>query len=202
VRPFYTFVVVLSWPVVGLLYRLRVRGREHLPEGGFVLASNHLSNFDPWPLATSLFPKRELRFMAKSELFENALLGALLKGVGAFRVQRGQADTEAMRTSLAILRDGGVLAMFPQGTRSKKGRRRKLAPKPHPGAARIALQAGVPIIPVAIKGTDRLLALGPFRVTFGPAIPMNDLRGSGRKDAAEVVTQRLFEAIARLESSP
>ena len=91
VSPLYLFVGTLSWPFVRGLYRLRVRGLEHLPEGGFVLAANHTSNFDPWPLGIPLLPHRQLRFMAKSELF-NPVLAPLLRAGGAFKVRRGEGD--------------------------------------------------------------------------------------------------------------
>src|SRR6184192_1228897 len=96
VAPIYLFAGLISWPVVVGLYRLRARGIEQLPEGGFVLAANHTSNFDPWPLALPLFPRRQLRFMAKSELF-NPILKPILAGGGAFPVRRGEADLEAIR---------------------------------------------------------------------------------------------------------
>src|SRR5213596_844531 len=92
---FYLALGSMSWLPVKLLYRLRATGLEHVPrEGGFVLAANHTSNFDPWPLALPLFPRRWLRFMAKSELF-NPILKPILLGGGAFPVRRGEADLEA-----------------------------------------------------------------------------------------------------------
>src|ERR671939_81898 len=106
--PLYLLVGFISLPVVRTLFRLRARGLENLPEGGFVLAANHVSNFDPWPLALPLFPRRYLRFMAKSELF-NPVLGPLLKGGGAFRVRRGESDREAIRTAVELVRAGAIV---------------------------------------------------------------------------------------------
>src|SRR5438477_7766253 len=112
VAPLYLFIGFVSWPVVMGLYRLRVQGLEHIPEGGFVLAANHTSNLDPWALGLPLFPKRQLRFMAKSELF-NPILGPILNAGGAFPVRRGEGDLEAIRTAVELVRAGEVVVMFP-----------------------------------------------------------------------------------------
>jgi hypothetical protein len=99
--PFYMFAGVVSQPIKWL-YRLRAEGVENVPkEGGFVLAANHLSNFDPWPLGLPLFPKRYLRFMAKSELFWWPL-GPIIRSGGGFQVRRGEGDIEAMRTAIDL----------------------------------------------------------------------------------------------------
>src|ERR671930_1058629 len=140
VSPLYLLIGVVSWPVVKGLYRLRVEGLEHLPEGGFVLAANHTSNFDPWPLGIPLLPRRQLRFMAKSELF-NPILAPILRAGGAFKVRRGEGDVEAMRTAVELVRGGEIVVMFPEGTRQRKGLRKKHEARAHSGAARIALAA-------------------------------------------------------------
>ena len=88
----YQLIGGASWPIVRGLYRLRSQGVEHLPEGGFVLAANHTSNFDPWPLAMPLWPDRFLRFMAKSELFWWPLRVFIQSG-GGFPVRRGERDS-------------------------------------------------------------------------------------------------------------
>src|SRR5437667_3946752 len=124
VLPVYLLAAAISWPFVKLGFRLRARGLEHLPEGGFVLAANHTSNFDPWPLALPLFPRRWLRFMAKSELYWWPL-GYLLNGGGAFPVRRGEGDADAIAKAVELCRAGEVVVMFPEGTRRKKGLRKK-----------------------------------------------------------------------------
>jgi 1-acyl-sn-glycerol-3-phosphate acyltransferase len=194
----YLFAGFLSWPVVVGVYRLRARGVEHLPEGGFVLAANHTSNFDPWPLGIPLLP-RQLRFMAKSELF-NPLLTPLLKAAGAFRVRRGEGDVEAMRTAVELVRSGEIVVMFPEGTRRAKGLRKKRLARAHTGAARIALTAGAPLVPAAISGTDRLLRLGPLRVAFGEPLDLSDLAGLDQKRASVEATERLMARIDELHS--
>src|SRR5262249_547856 len=123
--PFYMFVGVVSWPVLHGLYRLRSQGDENLPEsGGFVLAANHTSNFDPWPLAMPLWPRRFLRFMAKSELYWWPLK-LIVDAGGGFPVRRGERDVEAIRTAVQLAREGNVVAMFPHGTRQTKGLTKK-----------------------------------------------------------------------------
>src|SRR5690242_21662407 len=185
----YNVVAVLSWPVLHGLYRLRVQGRENVPEsGGFVLACNHLSNFDPWPLGMPLWPKHWLRFMAKAELYWwPATL--ILNAAGAFPVHRGRADVEAVHTAVRLAQEGNVVVMFPEGTRRKKGLVKKHHARARSGAARIALDAGVPLVPAAVAGTDRLLALGPLRVAFGTPIELEDLLASDdRRQAAQEAT--------------
>jgi 1-acyl-sn-glycerol-3-phosphate acyltransferase len=200
VRPnaFYLFVGAISWPVMHGLFRFRAEGVENLPpSGGFVLAANHASNLDPWALGMALWPRRWLRFMAKSELYWWPLKAVLDAG-GCFPVRRGERDVEALRMAIELARAGGVIAMFPEGTRRKKGLRKKYQPRAHTGAARIALEAGVPLVPAAIAGTDRLARLGPLRVRYAPPIRLDDL-GSDQSSAAREATQRLMAEIARLE---
>ena len=191
-------IALLSWPLLYLLFRLRARGREHLPQGGYVLAANHNSNFDPWPLGLPLFPRRYLRFMAKSELFWTPFK-QFATAAGAFPVRRGEADTEAIERAVELCREGHIVVMFPEGTRRKKGIRKKYEARAHTGAARIALEAGVPLIPAGIVGTDRLGRLAQLRVEYGPPVPLDDL--DGRDDAPQVATERLMAAIGELERS-
>jgi 1-acyl-sn-glycerol-3-phosphate acyltransferase len=189
----YSAIAALSWPIARLAFRYRASGRENLPaEGGFVLAAGHVSNLDPWPLGLGLWPRRFLRFMAKSELFWFPL-GPALAAAGAFKVHRGRADRAAIETAVRLARDGHVIAMFPEGTRRRKGLRKRHRAEAHSGAARIAIDAGVPLVPAGIKGTDGLRRLAPWRVTYGPPVELSD-------DAAET-TKRLMAAIHELESS-
>jgi 1-acyl-sn-glycerol-3-phosphate acyltransferase len=200
VRPsrFYLLVGVISWPVLHGLFRLRAEGRENLPtEGGYVLAANHFSNFDPWLLGMPLWPQRYLRFMAKSELFWWPM-SAVIRAGGGFKVRRGERDLEAMETAIQLARDGNVVAMFPHGTRERKGLAKKHRQMAHTGAARIAFEAGVPLVPAAIAGTDRLARLGPLRVRYGSPVPVEDLREKEPGRAAREATRRLISEIERL----
>jgi 1-acyl-sn-glycerol-3-phosphate acyltransferase len=191
--PAYLLIGLVTYLPVKLLFRMRARGRENVPsEGGAVLAANHTSNFDPWPLGLPLFPRRYLRFMAKSELYWFPL-SLVLKAAGAFKVRRGEGDVEAIQKAVELCRSGQIVVMFPEGTRRKKGLRKKWEARPHTGAARIAREAGVPLIPAAIKGTDRLTRVGPLRVVYGQPVEQSD-------DTQET-TERLMEEIYRLEAT-
>jgi 1-acyl-sn-glycerol-3-phosphate acyltransferase len=198
--PVYVLVAALSWPVLYGLFRLRARGREHLPEGGYVLAANHNSNFDPWPLGMPLFPRRYLRFMGKSELFWTPFK-QFATAAGAFPVRRGERDTVAIDTAIELCREGHVVVMFPEGTRRKKGLRKRHEATAKTGAARIALEAGVPLVPAGIAGTDRLSRLARLRVAYGDPVFLDDLAGLEPRAAAELATERLMAEIHRLEDS-
>ena len=201
-RPSWLYFVLasLSWPLLLVVYRLRWQGRENVPPGGCVLAANHWSNFDPWPLGIPLFPRRFLRFMAKKELFWQPL-GWVVKAGGGFPVDRGKRDQQAIDTAVELCRAGHVVVMFPEGTRRAKGLRKKYEARWHNGAARIALAADVPLVPAGIAGTNRLKRLGPLRVAYGPPVETADLVGLDESVAAQRATDRLRVAIAELEAS-
>ena len=195
-RPTRTYhaVAFLSWPILHGPFRLHARGRENIPRsGGMVLACNHVSSFDPWPLGLPLWPQRMLRFMAKSELYWFPLT-LVLNGAGAFPVRRGQQDAEAIANAVRLAREGNVVAMFPEGTRRRKGLVKRFEARPRTGAARIALEADVPLVPAAVSGTDKLLRLGPLRVAYGEPIDTTGLD-------AQQATDRLMAAIEQLEAS-
>lgn len=184
-----------------LLLRPKATGVENVPrEGGFVLAANHLSNFDPWAVGLPIFPWRYLRFMAKSELWWFPL-GPIIKAGGAFKVRRGERDADAIERAVQLAREGHAVVVFPEGTRRRKGLVKKHQARAHTGAARIALGADVPLIPAAIKGTDKLRMLGPLRVTYGTPVPLDDLAGRDWREAAQEATDRLMTEIARLEQT-
>ena len=184
----YRFLGIVSHPVVYGVFRLETHGLERLPRGGFVLAANHESNFDPWPLGMPLLPRRWLRFMAKSELYWWPL-SVVLDAGGAFKVRRGTGDLEAIETAVGLVRDGEIVMMFPEGTRRTKGLRKTRQARAHTGAARIAHDAGAPLVPAAIKGADQLSRL-KLKVAYGePFEPGED---------AQAATDRLMSDIERL----
>ena len=194
----YNTVAVLSFPVIRGLYRLSWTGLDRLPpEGGFVLAANHTSSLDPWPLGFPLWPKRQLFFMGKVELF-NPVLGPILRAGGAFPVRRGEGDLDAIEAAEEICRKGGIVAMFPEGTRQTKGLRKKFAHRPRSGSARIAMEAGVPLVPAAVKGSDKLLRLHKLKVGYGDPVPYDDLLELPPRDAHQAATERLMERIYAL----
>jgi 1-acyl-sn-glycerol-3-phosphate acyltransferase len=147
-----------------------------------------------------LWPRYFLRFMAKSELYWWPLT-YVLNGGGAFPVHRGQGDTQAIETAIALAREGHAVTMFPEGTRRKKGLVKRFEARPRSGAARIALEAGVPLVPAALKGTDKLLRLGKLSVAYGPPVDIDDLRGGELAESARIATERLMAKIYELEAS-
>lgn len=200
-RPSFVYLLVgaVSWPLVRYVYRVRWHGRANVPSrGGLVLACNHVSNFDPWPLSLGVFPRRFLRYMAKRELFWWPL-SFVLRACGCFPVDRENPGREALATAVELCRDGNVVVMFPEGTRRAKGLRKRHEAQPQTGAARIALRAGVPLVPAAVAGTDRLARLGRLEVAYGSPLVLADLAGLPRREAAEIATERLMAAIAELE---
>jgi 1-acyl-sn-glycerol-3-phosphate acyltransferase len=137
--------------VLALFTRCRVEGLHRVPRtGSFLLVSNHLSLVDP-PVLGALLPRR-VTFMAKWELFGTPVIGWVVKWYGAFGVKRGQADRQALRMATEVLERGGVLGMFPEGTRSKTGELQEA----HQGAALVAMATSGTILPVAVTGTEQL----------------------------------------------
>ena len=198
--PLYYLVGVVSVPVLRLVFRLSSSGREHIPDGGCVLASNHWSNLDPWPLGVPLFPRRYLRFMAKSELYWFPL-SRFLSACGAFPVRRGERDTVAIERAVELCRQGHIVVMFPEGTRRQKGMRKRHEAKWRSGSARIALEAEVPLVPAAVVGTERLSRLARLKVAYGRPLDLADLEGLPLEEAAAAATERLRAAVESLEAS-
>jgi 1-acyl-sn-glycerol-3-phosphate acyltransferase len=200
VHPFYFLLGLVSWPFIRLLFRERIRGADNLPPGGFVLAPNHVSNLDPWPLGMPLWPQRQLHWMAKVELFK-PVVGRIITWGGAFPVRRGERDEGAIDTAVERVRAGDIVVIFPEGTRKEKGLVKRHQSRPRTGAARVALRAGAPLVPAAIGGTDRLLRLGPLKVAYGPPVELSDLEGIEEREAAREATDRLMAAIAKLQET-
>jgi 1-acyl-sn-glycerol-3-phosphate acyltransferase len=196
---------LVRWLVAGTshaLFRLRLRGRERLPQhGGYVLAPSHRSMMDI-PFAGWL-TRRRLRYMGKQSLFDVPALGWLFTILGGFPVQRDGTDRRALRESIAMLRAGEILLVYPEGTRQHGPKIQPL----QPGAAYLALRAGVPIVPVGIAGTEEILRghpgkfphFGRVAIVVGePIVPV--ARASGLVPRAEVdaVTAQLHDALQAL----
>jgi 1-acyl-sn-glycerol-3-phosphate acyltransferase len=148
----YSLVRVVSRPYCRLLYSLRTEDIERVPvEDPVILAPNHFSGMDHW--FVGLLLPRQVRFMAKSQLFKGPALEFVLSHAGAFPVRRGQHDEESMITATTILDRGGVLVMYIEGGRSRTG---QIGTKAKPGIGRLALETGAPVVPVAIYGSERV----------------------------------------------
>ena len=144
---FYGFAQKVCLIFFKLYFKINVKGLENIPpgEGKFILISNHQSNLDPVMLGLYI-KNRRLFFMAKQELFKIPILSFIIKKLGAFPVKRGSKDFGAIKTAKDLVNCGKMLAMFPEGTRSRDG---KLS-KPKVGFAKIALETGAKIIPCSI----------------------------------------------------
>ncbi len=204
-RPLYAFVRLLATVLLRLLwFRFRVTGAENVPaEGPAILAPNHKNFLDAFFIGLAL--RRHVRYMAKVELFKGPLAWLFLR-LGAFPVRRGESDTEALQTSRAILGAGGLVVVFPEGTRVEQP---DALGSPHHGAGRLALETGAPIVPAAITGTSHLWRgalpkLKRVQLAFLPKVapqPAED-----RDEVSELIEDRVWPAVreeyGRLRTNP
>jgi 1-acyl-sn-glycerol-3-phosphate acyltransferase len=204
-RPLYAIVRAIVAPLFRLWFRMHVSGADHIPASGpAIVTPNHKSFWDSFFIGVST--RRHLRFMAKEELVR-ARYGPLLVRLGAFPVRRGQADEDALETARVVLRQGGLLALFPEGTRIRDPDE---LGHPRRGAGRLALETGAPLVPAAITGTERLF-WGPIpkprrvQVAFSEPIPVSELTASP-EGAAELVEEMLWPEVEgefrRLQARP
>ncbi len=187
--PFRVFLTFTLTRLFRLVMDLRVEGVENFPlEGPVIVAANHVTNFDVFPMQIAL--PRPIFFMGKAELFRNPVMDVILRNLGAFPVYRGEHDQWAIRHARKVLEHGQTLGMFPEGTRNR-GRGLRVAKT---GTARLAIEMGCPIVPMAVVGSDRILKTLPrradVRVTLLPPI----LPEPG--DSPLELTDRLMYAIA------
>jgi len=185
----YSFAKTVVYGILKPIYRFEVIGADKFPkEGGILLCSNHIDNLDP-PVVGINAP-RPVNFMAKEELFNLPLLKSILPGVRAFPVKRGMSDRDALRRAIKLLKDGEVVGLFPEGTRSKDGQ----LGKGFSGAGFFALRGDANVVPCAIIGPYK-----PFKrlkVVYGDAIDMQPYRE--RKASPEEVTAVIMAHIAEL----
>jgi len=203
----YRITRVVVQMVLPLLGGITVIGGENIPESGpVILAPNHRAYMDPPYL--SMVTKRQLRMMAKEELFVVPLLGPLIKALGAFPVKRGSADRSAIRRAMDELKAGHVLGIFPEGKRADPG---TLEPA-EKGFALIAKQTGVPIVPIALEGTDRVhpmhakrLFRAHVKATIGKPMTAAQMLAANpdpSKDALTIIGEATTHAIAALMTEP
>lgn len=168
----YNFVTLVLIFYFKTFYKLTIIGEENIPiTGAVIICPNHISNLDPPLVASASRRIRKISFMAKSELFKYKILSRALHSLGAFPVKRGEADRNALKTSLKILNNEGCLGIFPEGTRRKIGNKEGFSS----GATSLALKANAPIIPVSIKGEYKLFK--PLTITFGTPSNLDDFKG-------------------------
>lgn len=181
--PFYAFVRGFVKLLFRLFWHFRVRGAEHVPrQGGLIVAANHISYFDPPAVGCAL--PRQLTYMAKSELFDIPVFGKLIGALGAYPINRGRGDIGAIKRSVALLREGHAIAMFPEGTRNFEGKSGAQA-----GVALLASLSGAPIVPAYVGGTDALARLGPITVTFGAPLAVERSQKASRDDLVKITDE-------------
>src|SRR5438876_603353 len=195
VNPFlYWTLRALFVPTFLIYFRMQRIGREHLPRSGpLLLASNHRSFLDPFVIGTLV--RRPVYYMAKRELFQKRWQAWLLSALGAFPVDRGAGDGEAMRTARAILERGDCVVVFPEGTRIRRGPLQT----PRRGVGRLALETGAPVVPVAVHGTEHVrrgwrIRPRKVRVRVGRPLLFGTTQGSSPELAAGV-TARVWTCV-------
>jgi len=185
----YTLVRLLISAPTWLLYRVRATGVGNVPKDGpLLLAPNHFSQMDHF--FVGLYLRRKVRFMAKSQMFGPPVLTYIYKHGGVFPVRRGRHDEEAFKTAFTILDQGGMLLVYAEGGRSRSGE----LGEPKPGIGRIALESGVPVVPVAIHGSAgvrrwRRFRFPKVRVQFGEPLSFPVEREPSRERQLEVATE-------------
>lgn len=184
-------------PGLRFLYRVEVAGRERIPEAGpCIIVANHESLIDPFVLG--LATRRVIRYMAKAELWRNRLLALVMEGFGGFPVERGRGDSSSVSRARRLLEKGEIIGIFPQGT-CLPLRHRPFFRTP----ARLALETGAPVVPVALIGTEQILrphrfklGLPTVRVLVAEPIPVEQQRPTAA--AAKALTNRLEGVVSDL----
>lgn len=176
-------------------YHVKVEGRENLPSGGYVIASNHRSYADP-PLIAVTSGCSKFSFVAKAELFRNPFFGWLIKKLGAFPVSRGNGDLSVIDDSVSKIKEGRRLVIFPEGTRSLTGK----VGKGKTGVALIAARAGVPVVPAGIVYDGKLRFRTKVTVKYGKPILPSELSLSSEPTPHELkeVKGKIMGAIVDL----
>ncbi len=198
--PFYRFSYNLVTLLMKIFFRLHVEGRENFPEGPFMIVANHVSYLDP-PLV-GILPDRQVFFMAKSELFHTPIVAPIIKGLGAFPVVRESADMKAIRYSISLLKEGKIVGIFPEGSRSETGDIKE----GELGMALLVKQAKVPIVPCHLRGTHHpvhfkgiIPVFNRVSVTIGEPITFEAHSvGSTSKEKMKYFTEKVMEELKRL----
>jgi 1-acyl-sn-glycerol-3-phosphate acyltransferase len=192
---FYWFIRALFVPFFLVYFRMQRVGREHLPRSGpLLLASNHRSFLDPFVIGTLV--KRPVYYMAKRELFEKRWQAWALNALGAFPVDRGAGDGDALETARAILARGDCVVVFPEGTRVRPGP----LGEPRRGIGRLALETGAPVVPVAVIGSDAVrrgwrIRPRKVRLRVGPPLRFPTVESCSPALAAGV-TERIWACVS------
>lgn len=190
---FYKFIYCIVAPVFRIFYRVRVTGRENIPEGASVICGNHTALTDPFFIAIAMGRKRLPIFMAKIELFKVPVVSFILRKIRAIPVDRGAADIAPIKTAISELKAGNKVAIFPEGTRVDGDEANADAAKT--GAAMIASRAGVDIVPMYISAKKHIF--GKVNVIIGEPVNLDSFEGSGSAKYKKAI-HHVFEEILRM----
>jgi 1-acyl-sn-glycerol-3-phosphate acyltransferase len=201
-EPVYEGVRILMQAHAGITYRARAIGAEHVPNGPVILAPNHASFMDHF--FTGAYIRRRVQFMGKSQMFKASPLTWVYSHGGVFPVRRGHHDEEAFQTAFAILARGGAVVMYCEGGRSRTG---GLAEEARPGIGRLALESGVPVVPVAILGSYQVrnwkkLHFPKVTIQYGEPFRFEVVEHPDRdqqQQAADLIFARIKSLHAQLE---
>ncbi len=190
---FYSFMRVLAFIVLMPIFFIRVIGKANLKvEGGGVIIAHHTSNWDPIILGF-IVKHKPVCYLAKEELFKGAAARFFLRKLNAISISRGKGDLSAIKTALTALKEGKLIGIFPEGKRSKDG---SILPFGQ-GAALMALRAGVPVVPVYIKGGYKLFH--QVKVFAGPPIYLDKVfEGKANSDTVKSATAYLQDKITEM----
>ena len=178
-------------PIVRLLYPLRIHHPERLPDGPMVVCATHSNLVDPILLMIALTVRRFPRFLAKKELFSIPVIGAFLRWIGMIPVDRGNADISSIRSALSVLKDNGIIGIFPAGTRVQEDQ----AAQAKTGAVMLASRTGAPLLPVWMPRKKR--AFHKVDVVIGEAYTLPKLRGGAEY---RIHAEELMRRIGLLKS--
>ncbi|SKA83192.1 1-acyl-sn-glycerol-3-phosphate acyltransferase [Caloramator quimbayensis] len=188
---FYNFAKYLMWILFHLIYRVEVVGTENIPKDeGVIICPNHFAFGDP--VVVGITCPRQVRYMAKKELFKNPFVRIILKGLGAYPVKRGEADLNAIKMTLKLLKDKKIVGLFPEGTRVKTGK----FGQANPGVAMLSIKSGKAVIPTLITGSYRLFS--KIKVQYGQPIDFTKYKKEKMTnddyfELSQMVIQKLYE---------
>jgi len=202
-KSLYLIGWIISWIAARLIFRMKVHHKENIPcNGAFILASNHISLADPQLVGSAV--NKEIHFLAKRELFRNRFFGNILRRVNAHPLNRAGFDKKALETAIGILQSGEPMVIFPEGTRGRKG---ELLPV-RPGVGKIARTAKVPVVPLYINGSDKLLAClfgrNKLNLFVGPPMTADKIMSydddkDGYRELAEEIMNRIKDLKAEFD---
>lgn len=202
----YRVVHVIIFLFAKIFFRLRIVGHSNIPkEGGVIIAANHVSYLDPPLIGCSIL--RRVNFMAMAELFKDPFCGLIYRTLGGFPVRRGEADAGAIRHAIRLLKEGNILLIFPEGTRSYDGRLQE----PKRGTGMIVSSSRAKVVPAFIKGTERALPRGrwmlrpvPVTVYFGEPLEFTDevnnkMLSVERKMLYNKISMKIMDEIVKIQ---